>query len=146
MTRAARENKRTAVADDSHGEKLWSERFTAIPRPDRVIILEEICRLSREAAELAAEVARLTPPPPRPQRIAERDRAIRRAVAEHYRDAAPTVAAKALAFDLKLYAQGEFRHGRELPTGASARRRAWHEILKLNEGCGLSRSRICKLL
>jgi hypothetical protein len=144
MSGSARKEKLTsaAVAD---GEKLWAETFSAIPRPDRLKILDEICRLSREASGLAAEVARLTPPPPRPRRIAERDRAIRCAVSEHYRDADPTVAAKALAADLKLYAQGEFRHGRELPTGASEHRQALHAILTLNEGKTLAWRRISEI-
>jgi hypothetical protein len=135
MTGAARENKGTADADDADGEKLWAERFTAIPRPDRLEILEVIFRLSREARELAAEVARLTPPPTRAQRIAARNRAYRDALSDHYRDFEKTNAAKELAADLKRYAQGEFRLGRDLPADASAHRKALHAILILSE-CG----------
>lgn len=161
MTRSEREEKLRAVPLDAAKELpiaansagcaddddvSWADVMLMIPPPHRAKVLNELCRRAHEATQLAAELERLTPPPSRPQRIAARDRAIRRAVAEYYRDAPKTVAAGELAFDLKLYAQGEFRHGKELPNGASAHRHALREILKLNKGSALSKSSICEIL
>lgn len=116
-------------------EPTWCEIVTALPPAHRRKILDYLVSVSRP----------LVPPPTRPQRIAARDRAIRRAIVEHYRDDPPTVGAKALAAALKRYEQGEFRHGSELLASASTHRRALHSILTLNSGKPLAWRRIAEI-
>lgn len=81
----------------------------------------------------------------RRERLAARDAAIRRALAEHYAGRPATTGAKALAADLGRYVAGPWLRERDLdspPPGASQHRVALHKITRLNQGAPLAYRRI----
>lgn len=81
----------------------------------------------------------------RRERLAARDAAIRRALAEHHAGMPATTSAKALAAELARYVAGPWLRERDLqapPPGASAHRVALHKIARLNHGEPLAYRRI----
>lgn len=117
-------------------DPTFFEILAALPSAFRRPLLEKIAAASPEI------VAAIRPAPlSRAERLAERDAAIRRALAEHYSALPPTPAAKALAADLGRYISGPWLRERdllELPEGVSAHRVSLHRIARLNESRGLA--------
>jgi hypothetical protein len=128
---------------DNDDEPTWADVLLMIPRPHRSKVLNELCRRAHEVEQLAAEVARLTPPPPHHQRIRERDRAIREAIAEHYGTLKITRAAERMAHDLAVYAKGTYRLNEPV---MSEQYRAFQAILDLNGGAAPSKTTIFNLI
>jgi hypothetical protein len=122
-------------------------------RPERSPHEREIERLraqvgaaEREAAVARAELERLRPPPTPAARKKARNAAIGRAL-RLVEAGSPSGRAKELERQLRAYASNGWPRERDLatlPAGSSELRRAWHQILRLNNGKALSWSWLLK--
>ncbi len=145
---AGEENAQAGSAGDF---SLFSDAVALLPREYRGLVVGYLSRAWHEAADLAALVERLTEElaalrlPTRADRLAERDDAIRNALATHYGAMSRRAAAETLARDLARYVSGGWLRERELselPAGASELRRALHQLAKLNDGASIRWRRI----
>lgn len=134
--------------DDATPSMLWADRILLLAPAERRAFLDAVVCLSRDAADAAreaeearAELERLRPPPTRAERLAQRDDAIRQALASLYPDALPSAAAEALAHDWGHYLSTGWARECDLlslPEGASLRRRTLHKLARLNRGRALT--------